>query len=90
MRNLALVNVHHSETSFTKLCKYVRESRRLRELNVSWQYLRPTSFYQLFNVIKQNRTLVSLNISWNKFIEDQSMVLTDQHIEQGLTEVPLS
>ena len=37
-----------------------------------------------------NRTLVSLNISWNKFIEDQSMVLTDQHIEQGLTEVPLS
>ena len=70
IRSFALVKVHHSDSSFEKLCEYVRSSNRLRDLNVSWQSLRPAVFAQLLEVIKQNRFLQNLNISWNKFVED--------------------
>lgn len=71
VRNFALVNVHHSEYSFAKLCKFVKLSDKVRELNVSWQYLRPSSFYQLLEVISENRKLESLIIAWNKLLELQ-------------------
>mmetsp|Transcript_9076 Transcript_9076/g.11082 ORF Transcript_9076/g.11082 Transcript_9076/m.11082 type:complete len:120 (-) Transcript_9076:147-506(-) len=70
IRTFSLVNVHHSELSFAKMCEYVKKSQRLRELNVSWQCLRPSSFYQLLEVIKKNRNLVNLSIAWNKFTEE--------------------
>ena len=63
------------------MCKYVEDSRRLRELNVSWQCLRPASFNRLLSVVRENRNLVSLNISWNKFLEDQPTVLSEQQID---------
>ena len=88
--NFALVNVHHSDSSFAKLCEYVTESLRLRELNLSWQCLRPSVFFQFLRVIRDNRFLVNLTIAWNKLIEDQPAALTERQIEKGLTEVPLS
>ena len=36
VQNFALVNAHHTEGSFSKLCQYVKTSPRLVELNVSW------------------------------------------------------
>ena len=44
VKNFALVNVHHSESSFSKLCHFVKEDLRLKEINVSWQSLRPVVF----------------------------------------------
>ena len=44
IKSFTLVNVHHSEDSFNKLCYYVANSYRLRDLNVSWQCLRPSKF----------------------------------------------
>ena len=90
IRNFALVKVHHSESSFEKLCEYVRTSFRLRDLNVSWQSLRPAVFVQLLEVVKENRLLQSLNISWNKILEDQATTLTEEQIEEGYEQVPLS
>ena len=78
IRNFALVKVHHSESSFEKLCEFVRTTHRLRDLNVSWQSLRPATFAQLLEVIKDNRFLQNLNISWNKIVEDQATSLTEQ------------
>ena len=63
---------------------------RLRDLNVSWQCLRPAVFAQLLEVIKENRFLQSVNISHNKILEDQSTTLTEAQIEEGLEEAPLS
>ena len=77
IRKFALVNVHHSEASFDKLCEYVQTSWRLRDLNVSWQSLRPTVFAKLLNVIQENRFLQNLNISHNKILEDQPTILTE-------------
>lgn len=57
LRSFALVNVHHSEGSFDKLCEYVQTSQRLRDLNVSWQCLRPVVFVRLLVVIMENRML---------------------------------
>lgn len=70
IRQFTLVNVHHNEASFNKLCEYVTTSPRLRELNVSRQSLRPSAFAQLLRVVRENRSLVSLILSWNKLIED--------------------
>ena len=90
IRIFSLVNVHHSEESFDKLCQYVRESKRLEHLNVSWQCLRPSVFHQFLKIIRDNRQLVNLNISWNKILEDQTDKLTPKQIEMELTEVPLT
>ena len=57
---------------------------------MSWQCLRPAIFAQLLEVIKENRYLQNLNISHNKIMEDQSSVLTELQIEEGLEEVPMS
>ena len=78
INHFALVNVHHSDASFSKLCEYVTESHRLRELNVSWQCLRPSAFAQFLRVIRDNRFLVNLTIAWNKLIEDQPTALTEK------------
>ena len=90
IRKFALVNVHHSESSFEKLCEFVETSLRLRDLNVSWQSLRPAVFVKLLQVIKDDLMLQNLNISHNKILEDQPKSLTEAQIERGLEEVPLS
>ena len=51
IRTFSLVNVHHSQNSFRKLCQYVQTSRRLRELDASWQCVLPATFMQLLEVI---------------------------------------
>ena len=80
VRSFTLVNVHHSEGSFKKLCDYVQSSPRLRELNVSWQCLRPVVFYRLIEVIRDQRTLCNLVISWNIFLDEQPTALTEKQI----------
>ena len=44
----------------------------------------------MLEVIKENRFLQSVNISYNKILEDQSSTLTEDQLEEGLEEAPLS
>ena len=90
VRIFSLVNVHHSEASFARLCDYVKRSSMLQELNLSWQCLRPATFHQLLSIVKLNRTLVSLTLSHNKFIEDQPLLLTPSELAKGIRDVKLS
>ena len=95
IKSFTLINVHHSEESFDKLCCYVKESHRLRELKLSWQYLQPSAFVKLLRVIRDNRTLVNLSLSWNKLLYEQR-VTSEADIERAkqegvpVEEIPLS
>lgn len=61
----------------------VKQSRTLRELDVSWNILKPQSYPTLINSLGLNRTLLTLNLSWNKLVDDLEIIeepLVDQLI----------
>ena len=76
IRKFALVNVHHTEKSFDKLCFFLQTSARLENLDISWSSVRPPLMLKLLKIVQTNRSLVSLSLSYNALLEDQKTELT--------------
>ena len=56
-----------------ELAQLVEESKHLRELDVSWNLLKPQSYINLINSLGENRQLLSLNLSWNTIVESREI-----------------
>lgn len=70
IKKFALVNVLHSDRSFENLVAFIEYSTYLKELDVSWQGVRPQSMLKLLKAIEQNRLLSNLNLSYNQLLEE--------------------
>ena len=51
----------------------MQESRHLRELDISWNLLKPQSYINLINSLGENRMLLSLNLSFNSIFESKEI-----------------
>lgn len=52
---LALVNCQQSDKSFEILLNFIKSSRHLKELDLSWCTVRQNTFIKLLYIIKENR-----------------------------------
>jgi hypothetical protein len=66
---LALVNAKIPEHSMTNLAELIEESDRLRELDLSWNVMRPKSYARLLTGLAENRYLTSVNLSYNTLVD---------------------
>ena len=66
---LGLVNTKIGDASMAEVGQIVAESRTLRELDISWNVLRPQSYIQLMESLGPNKTLQTLNLSWNRIVD---------------------
>ena len=62
---LSLVKANISGLSFALLCEYFKDSRTLKELDISHNDIRAGQMWEFINILKYDRRLVNLNISWN-------------------------
>lgn len=53
------------------------ESRTIRELDISWNVLKPESYNTLFTALGENKTLLTLNLSWNRIVETSETVIEE-------------
>lgn len=90
LRAFSLVNVHHSPESFDLVIQYLEQSETLKELDLSWNIVKPTSWLKFFNLVSENRQLVCLTLAFNKILEEQSYKLTLEERMQGVNEVFLT
>ena len=60
-----------SKISLELIAEYIKESRYLENLDLSWNNLIPSDFAVVFDVIQTNPTLKSLNLSCNTIIDKQ-------------------
>ena len=58
-----------SSVTFKNLCLYVKKSRSLRELDLSYNEIPMRLMSQMIKVIKSNRTLTNLDLSWNQIMD---------------------
>ena len=77
MRVLGLVNAKVSQTSMQDIGVIVAESVSLRELDISWNILKPESYNTLIQSIGENRTLLTLNLSWNRIVESTETIIEE-------------
>lgn len=76
LKKLGLVNACLKEPScLKKLIQFVRGSRYLIDLDISWNGLKSGNIMDLMDLISENRQLQYLNISQNNLIEKGDMSL---------------
>ena len=59
------------------LATLVEQSRTLRELDISWNLLKPQSYINLIRSLGENRMLLSLNLSWNSIVDGKELVVDE-------------
>ena len=69
LTKLSLVRANLSDVSFGRLCYYVAHNRSLKELDISFNDLRPRRMKEIVDVLGQDRKLVNVNLSWNTMLE---------------------
>ena len=74
------MNTKIGDTSMQELGEIVAESKTLRELDVSWNVLRPQSYIALMLSLGANKTLKTLNLSWNRLV-DPLETITDPPLD---------
>lgn len=52
-----------------ELGKILAESNSMRDLDISWNMLKPQSYNYLISSLGENRTLLTLNLSWNRIVD---------------------
>lgn len=65
LRKLTLVKVGIDTLTLKYIIEYLKKSRCLIELDISWNRLSSEDLISLFEVLSTNRLLRYLNISWN-------------------------
>lgn len=51
LRALSLVNVYHSAESFDLVIQYLQESETVKEIDLSWNIVKPTAWLKFLDVI---------------------------------------
>ena len=77
LKVLGLVNAKISDSSMQELGEMIEESGIIRELDISWNVLKPQSYKKLIEGLGSNKTLLTLNLSWNKIVDLQETVLDE-------------
>lgn len=65
IRCLSLVNVNLNQSNYKELINFIRGSKQLQQLDVSWNGMRCHQMYELIDCIVDNRSLQDLNLSYN-------------------------
>lgn len=53
-----------SERQLTKLIQFIRDSTKIKELDISWNKLPMNKIGKLFEALENNVAIQSLNIGW--------------------------
>lgn len=53
------------------------ESKTIRELDVSWNELKPACYNTLIASLGENKTLLTLNLSWNRIVDSNETVIEE-------------
>ncbi len=73
IKRLALVNAQINDSNLKKIIPFIKSSRYLIELDLSWNTFRNKNLIEFFDAIGDNKQLQSLNISWNNLIDKSDM-----------------
>lgn len=74
IKRLSLVSAQiNNEICISKLITFIKNSKFLTELDISWNGIRPQHAVNLIEVIGENRQLQYCNMSWNNFMEKAEM-----------------
>lgn len=52
----------------------VAKSKKLQELDISWNVLKPQSYNILIASLASNKYLLSLNLSWNRIVDSTETI----------------
>jgi hypothetical protein len=63
LSSLALVNANHSQASFDKVIEFVRTSKYLEKIDLTWSMRTPAAFKKLFEVMRDNKKLTMVSVS---------------------------
>lgn len=80
LRVLGLVNANISHTSMEDIGIILAESKTIRELDISWNVLKPECYNTLITSLGENKTLLTLNLSWNRIV-DSTETLFEEPVE---------
>jgi len=69
LRSLSLVKVSLNEHSIPLLEGLVEKSKRLTNLDISWNSLMPRVMKKLLEGIAANRRLQYINLAWNNLVD---------------------
>ena len=50
---------------------YVGANKRITELDISWNKLKPRAYEHLLTSLSQSRAITHLNLSWNTLFEEE-------------------
>ena len=73
LKRLALVNAQVNDSCLKKIVPFIRSSRTLIELDLSWNIFRNKNLLEFFDAIGDNKQLQNLNISWNSLVDRSDM-----------------
>ena len=57
VQKLSIVDSGLCETGIVKLGQLLKETTKIKQLDISWSALRPNEYFHLFQALKENRTL---------------------------------
>ena len=60
-----------SESGLRTLGEYVGSTRKITELDISWNTLKPRAYEVLLTSLSQSRSITHLNLSWNTLFEEE-------------------
>ena len=69
---LSLVDAKIPDHALKTLGAYVGSNKKITELDISWNKLKPKAYEQLLTSLAQSRTITHLNLSWNTLFEEES------------------
>ena len=69
---MSLVDAKISESGLRILGEYIGSTRKITELDISWNTLKPRAYEVLLTSLSQSRSITHLNLSWNTLFEDEN------------------
>ena len=72
LSQLSLVKAGLNEFSIPVLVQFVQSSKRLTNLDVSWNSIVPKQMRKLLVVIATNRRLNMINLAWNGIVDNNA------------------
>ena len=71
IKTLTLVNLKLTERHIDLLIDFIKESKFLVNLDLSWCEVRNASFAKLLATLAENKSLVTLKLRWNTIFEER-------------------
>jgi hypothetical protein len=65
------------------LGNYLKNNRKITELDISWNKLKPKSYYGLLEALSQSRSITHLNLGWNMLFEEEEHLTEGHELKEG-------